>query len=170
MAVITKIAIDIEAGRTVSLDQGSSRAMHALAESLSWPSGTAASQADEVWSDQREVASGANDDLELDSLTQVDADGNTVRSVSLAVVKLVYIRNISTSGRVDVGAAASNPWAGAGLPFVDGSDKAAIPFGGGWLWYDPAGVAVSNGSADVLRVAGVTATQTYQIIIVGEAA
>jgi len=170
VAVQTSINIDVQAARSVTLDQGTSKALHALAEALSWPSGTAASQADEVWSDKRDVAAAANDDLELDSLTQVDADDNTVRSVSFAVIKLVYIRNISTSGRVDVGAAASNPWAGAGFPFVDGSDKAAIPFGGGWLWYDPVGVAVSNGSADVLRIAGVTATQTYRILIIGEAA
>ena len=170
MAVQTSISIDVQAARSVTLDQGTSKALHALAEALSWPSGTAASQADEVWSDKRVVAAAANDDLELDDLTQSDSSAGTVRSVSFAVVKLVFVRNVSTSGRIDIGAAGSNPWAGAGLPLVDGSDKTAVPFGGGWLWYDPVGVAVSNGSADVLRIAGVTAEQTYRILIIGEAA
>jgi len=170
VAVQTSISIDVQAARSVTLDQGTSKALHALAEALSWPSGTAASQADEVWSDKRVVAAAANDDLELDDLTQSDSSAGTVRSVSFAVVKLVFVRNVSTSGRIDIGAAGSNPWAGAGLPLVDGSDKTAVPFGGGWLWYDPVGVAVSNGSADVLRIAGVTAEQTYRILIIGEAA
>ena len=170
MAVQTSISIDVQAARSVTLDQGTSKALHALAEALSWPSGTAASQADEVWSDKRVVAAAANDDLELDNLTQSDSSEGTVRSVSFAVVKLIFVRNVSTSGRIDIGAAGSNPWAGAGFPFVDGSDKAAVPFGGGWLWYDPVGVAVSDGSADVLRIAGVTAEQTYRILIIGEAA
>jgi len=170
VAVQTSISIDVQAARSVTLDQGTSKALHALTEALSWPSGTAASQADEVWSDKRVVAAAANDDLELDNLTQSDSSEGTVRSVSFAVVKLIFVRNVSTSGRIDIGAAGSNPWAGAGFPFVDGSDKAAVPFGGGWLWYDPVGVAVSDGSADVLRIAGVTAEQTYRILIIGEAA
>jgi hypothetical protein len=43
-----------------------------------------------------------------------------------------------------------------------------VSAGGFLLWTDPAGVAVTNTSADVLNLQGVSATQTYDIIIMGE--
>jgi hypothetical protein len=170
MGLKTTIDLSVQAAHGFTLDQGSSNLFHKVAEALSWPSGTAASQADEVWSDSRTVNSGANDDLEMDNLSQVDSSGAAVRSVSFAVVKLVFIRNVSTSGSLEVGAPGATAFAGTGYPFKDDSDIACVPFGGGWLWYDPTGVAVTNGATDVLRVSGVTANQTYQILVIGEAA
>ena len=67
------------------------------------------------------------------------------------------------------GASAADAWALAGGPFSADSTIIHIPAGGGWLWYDPAGVAVTNATADILALGGVTTTQSYEIIIVGEA-
>lgn len=174
MALDTKIAYKVSATKSDTLDRGSQKALHEIDVTLGWPSGTAASQADEIWSDTRTVNAAAFDNLDLTNLTQLDSSGGTLRSsISFAVVKLVLIRNVSTSGHVLVGGgtdngSAADAWALAGGMFQTDASLCAIPFGGALLWYEPAGVAVTNSSADVLCVGGVTANQTYQIIILGE--
>jgi hypothetical protein len=114
------------------------------------------------------VNAAANDDLELDSLTQVDSAGATVRSVVFSVVKAIFIKNTSTADRIEVGGVGATAFAGAGYPFKDDSDIACIPAGGHWSWSSPDGVAVTNGATDILRIAGVTSNQTYTIWINGE--
>lgn len=77
---------------------------------------------------------------------------NLVHTVAESLAWLIYIRNVSTADRIEVGGVGATAFAGSGYPFKD----------------DPAGLAVTNGATDVLRVSGVTSNQTYQIIIIGE--
>ena len=170
MSVSTTIDLRVEAARSVALDQGSSKQLHQLLRTLRWPSGTGTSEANEVWSDSRSVSAAGNDDLELDSLAQLTAAGATERTVAFTVIKVIAIRNTSAADYLTVGGAGASSWAGAGFMLTDDSDLIAVPAGGLLLWTDPAGKAVTNGTADTLRVSGVTSTQTYEIIMIGETA
>lgn len=169
MSVTTSINIRLAALRTIALDGGGSQAARHVAELLlSWPDGTDDSEANEVWSERRTVNAGANDDLQLDNLTQLDADGNTVRNVSLANAKLIWVRNRSTTGSLRVGGAGGASFAGSGYPLQDDSDTANVRPGGAWFWLDPVGVAVTNGATDILRLTGIVANQDYEILVIGE--
>ncbi len=174
MAVSTKIALKVEAAQSFTLDQGTTKALHLTEEALSWPSGTGSGLADEVWSDSRTVNSGADDNLELDNLSQLDSGGNTLRTVQFDKVKLVFIRNTSATDSITIGggstgAGAADAFAGTGYPFVADNDTADVSAGGGWVWFDVDGVQVTNGATDILNVHGNTSNQTYEIVIVGEA-
>lgn len=174
MALTTTIELAIRAARSQALDRGSVRDDHVVElPRLVWPSGTSESQADTVWSDRRTVNAAAHDNLDLTSLAQLDSAGATVRTVAFAVVKLILILNRSTSGYLAVGggtdgAAAADAWALTLAPFAADAAIAHVPFGGGWMWFDPTGVAVTNSSADILHLGGISANQTYDIIIIGE--
>jgi len=170
MAATLKTDIKISAfgALAFAMDTGGAKESHDFEYEVQWPSGTAASQANQVWSDTRTVNAAANDDLELDSLTQTDDAGATVRSVSFSVVKGLFIKNTSDADRIDVGGVGATAFAGDGYPFKDDSDIICIPAGGHFSWSDPDGVAVTNGATDILRVAGVTSNQTYTIWINGE--
>jgi hypothetical protein len=170
VSVSTTIDLRVEAARSVSLDQGTSKQLHQLIRKLQWPSGTGTSEANEVWSDSRSVNAAADDDLELDSLSQLTAAGATERSVAFTVVKVVAIRNTSAADYITVGGAGAASWAGAGYMLTDDSDLIAVPAGGLLLWVDPVGKAVTNSHTDTLRISGVTSTQTYEIVLVGETA
>src|SRR5688572_4302932 len=63
------------------------------AESLA--DGTAADQADKLWHDQRTVAAGANDDLDLTALVNT-IFGSTV-TINLVKVKALLIVNLSAT-------------------------------------------------------------------------
>ena len=174
MALASKLNLRLEATRTIALDGGTQKSLHAWEEALAWGTGTAASQADEVWSDKATVGSGAFTNLDLKALAQLDTGAVTLRTVDFAVIKGVFIRNLSASGSLKVGggtggASAADAWALAGGMFETDASIVSIPFGGGLFWYDPAGVAVTNSTADILALGGVSATQTYEIIIIGEA-
>ena len=177
MAQTAKATIKVDIGglRSSALDIGANNETIGALVSLAWPNGTATSQVNEIWSEgSRSLAASANDAFDLTSLTQLDAAGATVRpAVAFSVVKLVYIRNTSATGSLIVGGGtgaggASDAWALAtGLLSADAATT-NVSAGGFLLWTDPAGVAVTNTSADVLNLQGVGATQTYDIIIMGE--
>lgn len=174
MALQTKIALSVEGVRSAALDAGSLKEVHAVDFAATWPSGTSTSQADEVWSDTRTVNAAAHDNLDLTSLTQLDSSGGTVRAgISFAVIKAVHVVNTSSSGYLVIGggtdgAAAADAWALAGGMLSSDASIVHVPAGGTFTWSDPAGVAVTNSSADILHFGGVTANQTYKVVIVGE--
>jgi hypothetical protein len=161
------------ASETWTLDQGNLGGnSHKVDATVSVAAGTAASEIDLVWSDSRSLAVGT-EQLELDNLTQLDSAGATLNARTFSVVKAILIRNTTASGLLTIGggtggAGAADAFAGAGYPMVADSDKIDIPFGGFFFWYDPAGAAVTNGATDVLEVEATTATQTYEIAIIGE--
>jgi hypothetical protein len=168
-ALTTDIQISGSARLSFALDKGSAKEVHDIVTSLQWPSGTSDSQADMVWSDSRTVNAAANDDLELDNLTQVDDAGATVRSVSFAVVKGIIIRNTSSADRIDIGGVGATAFAGSGdYPLQADDDVAQCSAGGTYVWIVPGGGAVTNGATDILRISGITSNQTYDIWIIGE--
>lgn len=164
----TTILARLQATRTVVIG-GVNRQLPLNEEvSLTWPDGTSTSEADEVFIDKSvELTVAASpDDIDLNSLGQVDGDDDAVRTVNLAKVKAFWIQNESSTGSLEVGGAAAQAWTGM---LKAANDVLVIPAGGSVLIVLPAGVAVTNGVADTLRLTAVGATQTYTIMLVGDA-
>ena len=138
-------------------------------DSLSWETGTGASQADLVWADQaRSINATTNDDLDLaGGLT--DGLGATV---TMARLKLIYIKNNeTTAGRViQLGGSATNP---VSTLFGATPDYLTIPPGGIFCLAvpDATAFAVTGGSADTIRIRNPNASAiTYDIILIGASA
>lgn len=169
----TKLLARIQASKTTVLDAGDQIAKHEIEAKVTWPNGTASNKAETVYSDEGTVASGAFVNLDLTALVQKDADDNTIETITLTQVKAVMIKNTSTSGSIVIGggtdgAAAADAWALTGGLFTADADKITIPAGAAFMWTAPAGVSVTNLTADIFCIAGVTAEQTYDIVIIGD--
>jgi hypothetical protein len=154
----------------------STRELFTVASEVAFGSGTDDGDVDEVWKHEGSLAAAASETHDLQSLTQLDDDGKTVRSsISFDGVKELILKNTtlaSVGGFLTVGEAASNIWDGAGTPFSGGTGSTTGTFdlapGDVLYWSSRAGGAVS-GSAKDLLVSATTATQTYELQIVGEA-
>jgi len=151
---------------------GTATIPHKVAFDTNLAAGTAAGQVAMAWHDSVSLPVGTGP-LQLDGLTQLDAAGATLHSVAFGVVKGIMIKNTSASGKLTIGGGtggggAADAWAGAGTPFVSDASRIDIPFGGLFVWYEPAGTAVANSTADVLEFEATSATQTFQIAIIGE--
>nr|MBC8425163.1 hypothetical protein [bacterium] len=114
---------------------------------------------------------------DLFALTELDDDGDaTGRTISLAKVKTLAIRNTSSAGSLLVGGGTNQtPDADA---WIDGGTE-------GWLTADAsllriaagdaicltfrAGVTVTNNTSHILSLQGIGSTQTYEILVTGDA-
>lgn len=143
---------------------------------LALANGTGANQNNMAWWDANgSVGIGAFDNLDLTSLAQLDEDAGTLWTVVFSKIKSLLIYNKSTSGYMRVGggtdgAPAADAWIGAageGWLTAD-ADKLDIPPGGVCHMVFPpaAGVSVGGGN-NILCLAGVTAVQSYEIILTG---
>lgn len=131
--------------------------------------GVAVDQADKLWHDQRTLASGASENLDLTALTQ-SVFGSTV-TISFARVKAILIVNLATAANEDlaVGGAGSgaNAWH---APFKNDPDaKVVVAADSVLLWVNKKnGWTVINNSSDVLKIANDgLGSVTYRIAIVG---
>ena len=177
--VATKILLRLQATRKVALNGATQSVPASVEGEVTWPTGSGASQADEVWVENAgSVGAGLFDNLDLKALAQIDEDADTERTIDLANVKAILIVNTSSSGSLTIGggvddAGGARAFAGAtNYPFVDDSDKSTLVGAAGayWFWSNPAGGTVTNDATDILCLGGVGSTQTYEIIIVGDAA
>lgn len=118
-----------------------------------------------LWHDKRSLSSGGSDNLDLAGVLE-DAFGDVV---SAARAKLIYIKNLSTTNRLRIGGAASNP---ISTLFVDSADAIVLRPGGRFFIdaWDATGYVITAGSADVLRITHMgdtTAAAEYDIVIAG---
>lgn len=127
--------------------------------------GTGAGLVDKEFDDERTLADGATENLDLSgSLT--DAYG---ASILFAKVKVLAIKNKSTTQTLSVGGAAT-------LGFIgwvgDPTDKVLIgPGAFALLICDPVGVTVTAGTGDLLKIANSAgAACIYDIVIAGSSA
>ena len=170
MAVTGTIRPTVEALLVKSLDLTTPQDRLSALTAASWSitTGTAASQADELWHDTRTLTASANDDLNLSTLTNAFGD-----AIALARVKciLVYSRSDNDTN-ILVGAAAANPLA---TLFSDTSDQIIVRPDGAFLAFAPDAIAyaVTTASADILRVAhdgGSSNDVMYDIVVIGASA
>lgn len=167
MSVSGTVKLDINLAEI--LDSGENRSNgidHKLSLDLRFKTGTGSGQVDRIWSDRRTLASSGTDTLDLAGVL-TDSYGSTI---TFSKIKLVYIKNRSSTDGVDLraGPDATNGWVGM---FIDASDRNRIAAGGCLLWYDPNGQSVGAGATDELWVQNDGSVSCdYDIIVVGTSA
>ena len=131
--------------------------------------GTAADQADLIWSDQRSVAGGGHDDLDLTALTHT-IFGSTLTTTLARVKALLIVNTSTTSGdRLRLDSSATNGFTGA----TSGSATSLVEIGP-----DSACLLASkkdgwsvDSTHKILRIANSTADSiSYEIVILGTSA
>jgi hypothetical protein len=126
--------------------------------------GTGANQANEVWHDQRSLATGANEDLDLaGALTGVL--GGTLTFA--AIKAIIFAAAAQNTTNLTVSRPASN-----GVPFLAAaSDAFVLTPGGLFVLTNPSagGILVTADTGDLINVANAAgATATYDVVIIGE--
>ena len=128
--------------------------------------GTAADQANTLWSDTRTLADGANEELDIHDGTISNNFGNPL---TLTKLKGLYIRNNSADANLLIGGGATTP---IGIFSDAANDKLKLPPEGENLFIAPNvdGVDVTTNSHIKIAHDGTgTATLTYDIIVIGVA-
>jgi len=164
MALTAQIALSILAHETSSGDLSRTLRATPANYAIRLTDGTGANQAQVVWSDAR-TATTSNDDLTLWNLSDT-RDGASV-TVAFTQVKLVYVKNTSTTQDLRIGGA-SGVGAFAGLPVTV---YGTLPPGGCYLLTAPTdgGFAVSSGTmASAARFAADSGSCTYEVLFIGE--
>lgn len=170
MALTTVLTTQIDATLTTARDLVTTTSPLTQRHRVELANGTAAGQADLIFSDTRTVNASSNDDLDLaGSLT--DANGNTL---TFARVKGLYVKaSASNTNNVLVGGDATNTF----LTWVVAEADAVILRPGASLHLvagvaDATGYAVTAGTGDLLRItnSGAGTSVTYDIVIVGSSA
>lgn len=126
--------------------------------------GTGANQINQVWHDQRSTDT-TGEELDLAGGVTSQLSG---AALTFAAIKVVVVyASTSNSGNVVV----SRPGANGLVLFAAASDAlAGLKPGGLFVFTDPsaAGLTVTGGTGDLLKIAASTGTVTYDIWIGGE--
>ncbi len=164
----TNLALTASIEGTVSTDGdfGSPQQNLVAKTLLNFVTGTGAGQADLVFSDQRTLASNANESLDLNGAL-TDVFGGAVNFVK--VVAILIKAATANANNLIVGGAAAN---GFYPMFGAATDTIKLPPGAGVLLFNDAGYAVTAATADLLKIANSAAgsTVTYDVILIGRSA
>lgn len=159
----TKVSVGLETTQTNPLDLVTGRAPLDVLQEISLGDGTAANQANRLFSDRRTLAASATENLDLAGVL-TDAFG---ASLTFVKVKAILITaSAANTNNVNVSREATN-----GVPvFLAAGDGVPVLPGGVFLWVAPgAGVTVTPGTGDLLTVANSAAgtSVTYDVVILG---
>ena len=169
MSLSSTLAMSAFAELNTTLDLGSGKAPQNLARSVQLGSGTAAGQADKVFSDRRTLAASATEDLDLAGVL-LDAFGAAITFVK---VKGLFISAAAANtNNLVVGAASANQWA----TLLNAAGTITLRPGAGFCAIagpaDATAYGVTAGTGDLLKVAnsGAGTPVTYDVLIVGTSA
>ena len=136
-----------------------------MRQTISFTDGTTANKADILFTDQRAVATGANDDIDL-SGSLADTFGTTVTAAEMVALVIINAPISGSANTTDLTiGGGSNPYIG----FFGASGDTIGPIKPGGVFMlaagDAAGIGtVTAGTADILRVSNSSgATANYQI-------
>ena len=168
MALVSKIVLSINSTLTSALDLTEAAAPHTIKKTISLATGVALDQADLIFSDQRTLGAGANEDLDLAGVL-TDPFGIVMTFVK---VKMLYVFAAAANGDyIQVGGAAATQFVNW---VADPTDKVNVCPGGMLLLATPtlAAYAVGAGATDFLRITNAdgAAAATYDIVIIGTSA
>ncbi len=154
--------IDLTVTGTYGVDIDLGNRSYSISQKYSnkFANGTSDNQADVIFTDTRTTSS--TDDLDLyGGLT--DAFGVTVNFS--AVKAIVIFASTDNTAHIKVGGGSNN----VSTIFDDVSDIIHVPPGGMFVITDPlaAGFGVTDSTADILRIASASGSQTYDVIIIG---
>lgn len=164
MALTAKMRISINIDYTSARDLGTATLPIQLDRGITLTNGTGALKGDICFDDTRTLTDGANETIDVRSIT--DAYGN---ALTFDIIRGLYIKNGSSDSGLDIGGAAATQLA----IFVDqASDKLTIPPGGEFFMTWPDGTGLDTTTNKDLKLehdsAGAAEDLTYDIIIVGE--
>jgi hypothetical protein len=166
------LAVDIKASLSwlfsEALDLSSVNDNGKLDYAQSLTDGVSADQADVLFHDQRTVANGASDDLDLTALSQ-SIYGSSV-TFSFAKVKGILIINLSTTASDVLRVGGAGAGSAFSTPFNSDADaQVEVPADGCLLLVNKKnGWTVTSGTGDVLRIQNPgSASINYRIVIVG---
>jgi hypothetical protein len=156
------VTISTQINYSSALDLQTINAPIARAVAIQFTSGTGSNQANMVWSDERSLSSGANEELDFAGVL-TDAFGSTI---TFATVKGIIVESASTN-TVDItlGNAAATQFLG---PFGAAAHTAVVRPGGIFVSIAPqTGYTVTGGSVDKFKVLAGAANVTYRITVFG---
>ena len=125
--------------------------------------GTGANQAEVIYKDNRTLAAGASDTIDLHGGTFKDAFGN---GIVLSKVLALVIKNAGgSSGTLTVGDAATNAWAAA----LGATGTVIVDIGGALVLIAPSatGYPVSSASFELKVLNNGAGNSTYDILVIG---
>ena len=172
MPLTTKIRVSLVAAQTGANDFGGPSFEPEMIAALNLASGTVANAADVLWMDQRTLASGASDQLDLAGVL-TDAFGATV---AMAELVGIFIINGPRAGAVNTTALTIGGGTTPIVGFLGGTTPTIGPLQPGAFIFmaspHASGLgAVAAGTADNLRITNAAgAAATYQIAILGRTA
>lgn len=165
MPLTSKVSVGIVGTLTSVLDLVTAQAPLSYTHSHDLANGSGANQADKIFTDSRQLAASATENIDLAGVL-VDALGATL---AFTKIKALLIRAKSTNvNDVLVGGAATNgfiAWVGAATDVVkvkpNGMLLVTAP--------DVNGLAVTAGTADLLKIAnsGAGSAVDYDIVVIG---
>lgn len=168
MPLTASLTATLSATQTGTQDYGGPTFTPLISAALSLVDGTVSGAANQIWCDERTVASASNDDLDLAGVL-TDALGATLTMVKVVAVIII---NAPRSGAANTTSltigAATNAFTG----FLGGTTPTIRSIGpGGFVFLaspDATGLGtVTAGTGDILRIANSSgASATYQIGII----
>ncbi len=172
MALSSKITTLVSASQTGDNDFGGPGFTPSLTGTINTTDGTAAGQADLIFTDERIVGDGADDDLDL-AVGLVDALGTSLTFVTVVSITVVNGPISGTANTTDLTiGGGTNPFFG----FLGSGTDTVGPLKPGASFQiaasDAAGIGtVTAATADILRITNSAgAAATYQICIIGRSA
>jgi len=164
MNLTTSIKTNFQASGTKVLDDRTANDPVAQNQTTSLTNGNTSGKANQSFHDQRTLATGVGEDLDL-SGSLVDAFGD---SITFTTIKALRIKNTSLVSTLIVGGAAANAMANI---FTALTDEIIIQQGGLLILESPLlGYLVTAGTADLLRFehgAEDAAALIYELTLVG---
>ena len=169
MGLDTRIDVNVGATLQSSLDlSATARVALTLAKSLVLTDGTGASQADQIWFDQRSIPTSDTDDLNLSDGSLINGLG---QGVQFARVKGMFIFGSPANEDLITIGAGSNPFRSW---LLAGGDGVILRPGGAVVLTAPDATAytVTPSTGDILRLANPNAPTSvdYEIILIGTTA
>lgn len=163
MALTAKMRLQINITYTDPRDLGTATLPIQLDRGITLTNGTGANKGDICFDDTRTLADGANETIDVRSIT--DAYGN---ALTFDIIRGLYIKNNSSDSGLIVGGAA-----GTQLGIFDtGTFTSTIAPGGERFWSYPDATGLDTTTNKDLKLehdsAGAAEALTYDIIIVGE--
>lgn len=165
MALTTRVDFKLVSTLTGSQDHGTPTFAATLEKVLSLASGTGINQADKLWIDNRTVAAGATDSIDVQAAL-TDAFGAAFTPAKLKLI--VAAASSSNTVNLTIGRPS------AGVPFISATATIPLHIGGFVCIFTPAaaGIAVTATTADLIDIvaAAGSGNQTYDIALVGTSA
>ena len=164
MALTASLGLTVTGTQTSALDLGTAALPFSLSSTVDLTSGTAAGQADRVFTDTRTLGISATEDLDLAGVL-TDAFGALITFVKIKA--LIIKAAAGNTNNVNL----SRPAGATGVPlFLAVSDGIVIPPGYTFAWFGSGtGITVTPASGDLITLtnSGAGTGVTYDVVVIG---